>query len=269
MNFFWHNYLPQPVIVHFGFLSIRWYGLILVLAMIVASYCAGRYFLQRNILKSRELEDLVFYAIIFGLIGARVGHVIFTWDYYRVYPVDIIKVWQGGLSIYGAILGGLVAILVWSKHKAINFWRLSDIIVPFLALAQAIGRWGNYFNQELYGRPTAGWWGIPIDQPNRLAGLENFTYFHPTFFYEFILNLILFFVLFSFLKKGRLKTGSLTFLYFIGYGFIRFFLEFVRIDDTAMIIGLRWPQLISLILILGAGVYLYWRQFKPLSKFNK
>jgi len=267
MNFFWHNYLPQPVIVYLGVWPIRWYGLILVSAMVLASWLSGRFLLKRNILNRQELEDLIFYLIIFGLIGARFGHIIFTWDYYIIYPLDMLKVWQGGLSMFGALLGGGLAAFVWSKKKAIKFWSLCDTIVPFLALAQAVGRWGNYFNQELYGRPTAGWWGIPISEPNRLTGFENFNYFQPAFFYESMLNLILFFVLFKFLLKnpprlaigeaGKLKAGSLTFLYFIGYGLIRFFLEFVRIDDTAFVIGLRWPQVISLSLVIISGICLY------------
>ena len=188
MTFFWHNYLPQAVIVNFGFLSIRWYGLIIVIAMLSASYLAGRFLLKRNILKRQDLEDLIFYTIVFGLIGARLGHIVFTWDYYRLYPWDIIKVWQGGLSIFGALFGGGLAVFVWARKKAINFWRLSDVVVPFVALSQAIGRWGNYFNQELYGRPSSLGWAIPISRPNRLAGFESFDYFHPTFFYESILN---------------------------------------------------------------------------------
>lgn len=243
---FWHNYLPESIIFSFGPLIIHWYGLILVLAILSAVLVARFYFLKNKILSSGQFEDLVFYIIVFGLIGARFGHVVFFHlAYYLSQPADIWKVWQGGLSIQGALLFGFMTVLIWSRRQKINFWKLTDGLVLAVPLGQAIGRWGNYFNQELFGRPTDGWWGIAISPFNRISGYQNFEYFHPIFFYESILSLILFIILYKIANKGHKRIGQLTLFYFIGYGLIRFFVEFFRIDDTFMLFGVRIAQIIS------------------------
>ena len=127
-----------------------------------------------------------------------------------------------------------------------------------MPLGQAIGRWGNYFNQELFGKPSNGWWGIPIAPINRVAGYESFIYFHPAFFYESLFNLVLFIILYKLAFKNTLKRGTLTLTYFIGYGIIRFFMEFIRIDDTLLIFGMRLPQIISLGLVLVSFSFIYY-----------
>ncbi|MBT4210141.1 MAG: prolipoprotein diacylglyceryl transferase [Candidatus Komeilibacteria bacterium] len=256
---FWHEYLPEAVFLTIGPLTIHWYGLILVLAIIIATLVARQYFLKKSIIKASQFEDLVFYLIIISLIGARFGHVVFfNFSYYLQNPIDVFKVWHGGLSIQGALLFGFLTVVFWAHRNKINFWKLTDGIVLALPLGQAIGRWGNYFNQELFGGPTNAWWGIPIAFANRVEGYRNFIYFHPTFFYESILNIILFIVLYTISKKFKLKIGVLTLTYFIGYGLIRFFMEFVRIDDTLILAGLRLPQLISALLILASCFTIYY-----------
>ncbi|MCD4761211.1 prolipoprotein diacylglyceryl transferase [bacterium] len=250
---FWQNFLPAPVIFSIGPVSIHWYGLILVLAIIASSLYAKHNLISRVGLSKRKAEDLFFYVIIFGLIGARFGHVVFfNLAYYIQNPADIIKVWQGGLSIQGALLFGLITFIIWARKNKINFWRLTDLVVPSVALGQAIGRWGNYFNQELFGRPVI--WGIPINQIHRVGGYEQFSYFHPTFLYESILNLLVFFTLHKLLKY-KLRIGTLTLLYFGFYSLIRFLMEFVRIDQTFLVFGIRLPQLISVLVFIGV-IYL-------------
>jgi phosphatidylglycerol:prolipoprotein diacylglycerol transferase len=267
---FWHNYWPQPIIFSLGPLALRWYGVIIVLAIVLASLYARRQILKKQILNGAQFEDLLFYLIIFGLVGARFGHVIFfNWNYYARYPAEIIKIWQGGLSIQGAVLFALLTLIVWARRQKINFLTLLDCLVPALALGQAIGRWGNYFNQELFGRPTNGWWGIPIEPSNRILGFSNYTHFQPTFFYESILNLLLFFTLHRLLLKNRLKTGTLALFYFGGYSLIRFFMEFIRIDETPLVLGLRLPQVISLLVILVVIILLSGLYLRPLSKAKK
>lgn len=247
---FWRNFLPNPIFFSVGPLTIHWYGLILVTAIIAAAWLARRYFIRKSILSSRQFEDLAFYIIIFGLIGARFGHVVFFHlDYYIAHPIDILKVWQGGLAIQGALLFGFITTVIWAYRHKINFWKITDGLALSLPLGQAIGRWGNYFNQELFGQPTEAWWGIPIEPINRVAGYESFSYFHPIFFYESILNFILFIVLYKLVFKKSLHQGLLTIFYILGYGTIRFFVEFVRIDDTFMLGGIRIAQIISLIFI--------------------
>lgn len=247
---FWHNYLPDSIILSVGPLAIHWYGLILVSAIIVSALIARRYFIKKNILTADQFEDLAFYLIIFGLIGARFGHVVFfNLSYYLQNPVDIFKVWQGGLAIQGALLFGFITAVLWSRRHKVNFWKLTDGVVLAVPLGQAIGRWGNYFNQELFGKPTDAWFSIPIDINYRIEGYETFTHFHPIFFYESILSLVLFLVLYKIAFKNKLKIGQLTLFYFIGYGLIRFLVEFVRIDYTFSLGGIRIAQIISLLFI--------------------
>jgi phosphatidylglycerol---prolipoprotein diacylglyceryl transferase len=269
MEFFWNNFLPEPVIFNIGPIAIRWYGLLLVTAIIVAALYIRRQLLKRSMLDGRQIEDLFFYTIIISLVGARFGHVVFfNFSYYWEYPGEIIQIWNGGISIQGALLFGLITVLVWSKKHKINFWKLADIMVPAVALGQVIGRWGNYFNQELFGKPTTGWWGIPIEASNKVHGFTKYSHFQPTFFYESILNLILFFTLHRLLRK-KLKTGTVVLAYFAGYAVIRILMEFVRIDDTLVVWGVRLPQLISMgiILVVLASVYILYA--KPLPKLKK
>lgn len=263
MDYFWQNYLPNSILLSVGPFSIHYYGLILVIAMSLAAFYAVYSLVNRGILFQKKAEDLIFYLIIFGLIGARFGHVVFfNFNYYFDNPGDIIKVWQGGLSIQGALLFGLGTAIFWSIKNKINFLKLSDAIVPSIALGQAIGRWGNYFNQELYGQPAS--WGIPINPVNRVAAYEGYNFFQPAFFYESILNLLLFLVLHK-LSKKDLKAGYLVAIYLFFYGFVRFFMEFIRIDETPEFFSLRLPQLISLVLVLS-GILI---ALIPLPKADK
>lgn len=267
---FWQSYFPQSIVLTLGPLSVRWYGLLLVLAILVAAWYVRQYTIRKSVVAKNKLEDLLFYTIIFGLLGARFGHVVFfNFSYYWQHPVDIIKVWQGGLSVQGALLFGLLTVVIWAKKHQVNFWRLSDVMVPAIALGQSIGRWGNYFNQELYGRPTSGWWGIPIEPINRVVVYQKYYFFHPTFFYESVLNLILFFVLHRLLTRAKLKAGTLTGIYFIGYSLIRFFMEFIRIDESLVVAGLRLPQLISLVVILLVVIIFCVLRLKPLPRGDK
>lgn len=269
MEFFWNNFFPDPVIFYIGAISIRWYGLLLVTAMVVAALYVRRQLLKKKMLDSHQIEDLLFYIIIFSLVGARFGHVVFfNFSYYWQFPGEIIKIWNGGVSIQGALLFGLITVFLWSKKYKINFWKLADVLAPAVALGQAIGRWGNYFNQELFGKPTTGWWGIPIEGSNKVYGFTKYSHFHPTFFYESILNLILFFTLHRLLRK-KLKTGIVLLAYFAGYAVIRILMEFVRIDDTVVVWGVRLPQLISMGIILVVLAFVYMLQVKPLPKSKK
>ena len=266
----WQTWIPDPILFSFGPLPIRWYGLILVIAIVLASFYAGHSLIKKKVLLSKQVDDLFFYIIIFGLLGARLGHVFFfEWAYYMANPVDIFKIWHGGISIQGALLGGLITIIIWSRYNKINFWKLFDRLVPAVALGQFIGRWGNYFNQELYGTPTDKWWGIPIAEINRIEGYQYFSHFQPAFFFESILNLILFIILHFALKISKLKAGIITLSYFIGYSIIRFFMEFVRIDETFILWGFRLPQLISLVIIIAAIALIFMLAFKPLPKSKK
>jgi len=203
-----------------------------------------------------DIYDLSFLLILGGLIGARIYDVFLEYDYYASYPLEIFKIWKGGLAIHGAIIAGLIILIFFARKKSIGLLKLSSIIVLPLAIGQAIGRFGNYFNQELFGRPTELPWGIPINLLNRPSGFESFQYFHPTFLYESIGLLIISVILLLWIKTERQKTTESIFplsFYVLSYSLLRFSLEFIKIDSTPEIIGLRWPQIMSLLMI-GATI---------------
>jgi len=256
-----HYFQPSPVIWRFGASSIKYYGVIMALA-IIAGLLVVRYFLRRKNQPTDDLYDLAFWVVISGLIGARLYDVlIIDIAYYAARPIEVFYFWQGGLAIHGAIIGGLLALILWCWKKRQDFWAWAAMISVALPLGQAIGRWGNYFNSELFGGPTSLPWGIPIAENLRPAIYASFQYFHPAFLYESILDLILFATLFIFYRKGRLRPQQIVGAYLVGYGIIRFFMEFIRIDLTPELWGLRLPQIVSLI-IAGIGVRLIMKNDK-------
>ncbi len=267
-----HNFDPNPILFSCGFINIYWYGFFVVLGFIFAFFVilflAKRYNIKRD-----DVIDLCFYLFVFGIIGARIYDIFLEWRYYLENPVDILKIWQGGLAIHGAILAGIIVIIIFIKKKK-NFFinepgsfikkvfKTIAIIVPGLAIGQAIGRWGNYFNQELFGRPTDGWWGIFINPVNRPIEYLSSSFFQPTFFYESLGCLLIFVILISVhlivIKKSKsyFKSDLLIIaLYFILYSVLRFVLEFVRIDFAPVFLGLRWPQVMSLLFIFVIVIF--------------
>lgn len=269
---FWPNFYPQPILFSFGPIHIYWYGLIMVLA-ITAGLGVTLKLAKNYNLKAENIFDLGFWLIIGGLIGARLYDVGLNLPYYLTRPLDIIKIWQGGLAIHGAIIAGLIVIWVFAIRLKINFWKLSSLIVPGLALGQTIGRWGNYFNQELFGQPTNLPWGLPIAALNRPTTYANSQLFHPTFLYESLLCFFIFLILAAMnaraIKKNYLNSRFFiwsTASYVILYSIVRFMLEFIKIDVTPQIIGLRWPQIISLLLIISSLLILI---FNPHARGQK
>ncbi|TSC95575.1 MAG: prolipoprotein diacylglyceryl transferase [Parcubacteria group bacterium Athens1014_10] len=260
LNFF-HTYNPSPIIFQISRIAFYWYGLFMILGMLFGLFVILKLAKLYKIEKERVL-DLSFLLIIFGIIGARLFAIFYYWDYFCKYPLDAFKIWQGGLSIHGAIIAGIIVLFFHFKRHKDSFWLLADLIVPGLILGQAIGRWGNYFNQELYGKPTSLFFGIPISLANRVFGYESFNYFHPAFLYESALNLIIFAVL-IYLHKRRLKNnkktgeniyGGIFLAYLILYSVNRFFLEFLRIDIQPAFLSLRFAQWISLLIVAISSV---------------
>ena len=256
MIHFFHTFLPSPIIVDFGFITLRWYGLLVVLGIIAALYVAlflGKKYFD---IDKEVIFDLAFWLIITGLIGARIYDVFLQLPFYIENPIQILQIWKGGVAIHGGIIAGLITIYFFGKNKKINFFKLTALIVPGLALGQAIGRFGNYFNQELYGLPTNLPWGIPINFINRPLEFINQTHFHPTFLYESIGSFIIFIILiyiyiFTFKRKRDSNHFFVwsTALYMILYSVLRFSLEYLRLDQTPEFLGMRWPQVISLFII--------------------
>jgi len=253
---FLHAYHPEPILISLGPINIYWYGFFIVLAIITAIFITLQLASSYNIKKERII-DLSFWLIIGGIIGARFYHILLELPYYLKYPLDIIKIWQGGLAIHGSIIAGILILWFFSKKNKIDFFRLAAIIAPGLALGQAIGRWGNYFNQELFGPPTNLPWGIPINLINRPMEYISYNFFHPAFLYESLGNLIIFIILIFghfFLikyKKSYKKAGAyITLSYLALYSILRFFLEFIRIDATPIFLCWRWPQIASILIVI-------------------
>lgn len=254
-----HYFSPQPIIYDFGFISLRWYGLLMSIAMLAAialSIHIGKRYLN---IEKEKIFDLAFWLIIVGLICARLYDVFLQLPYYLNHPGQILQIWQGGLAIHGGIIGGLIVIYFFGKKHNLSFFKLTALVAPGLALAQAIGRWGNYFNQELFGLPTTVPWGIPIIATRRPFSYLSAEFFHPTFLYESLGCLIIFVVLLLIYgwAKHKNRIGHffyvwLTSVYVISYSLLRFCLEFIRLDETPSFIGLRWPQIISLLAVAVA-----------------
>jgi phosphatidylglycerol:prolipoprotein diacylglycerol transferase len=239
---------------------IYFYALIIMGGVIVAAFLASR----RAVKYGQDPErvwDILTWVIIAGVVGARLWHVLtpspaleaqgITTMYYFTHPLELINTRQGGLGIAGAVAGGALALWIYTRAKKVSFLTWIDIIAPGLILAQAIGRWGNFVNQELYGAPTSLPWGIYIDPAHRLPGFENFSYYHPTFLYESLLNLGVMFLLLWIERRfwGRLKAGDLFLGYLVGYSIVRIFMELLRLDSS-QVAGLNANQ--TLYMVIGA-----------------
>lgn len=255
---------PGPIIFEIGPIAVRWYGLLIALAILIG-VTLSQYLAKRRGVKPELLGDLAIWLLLAAIPSARIYYVLFEWQEYAQRPEDIIAIWKGGIAIHGAIIGGAIAAIIFARLNRVSFWQLSDLVVPSLALGQAIGRWGNFFNSEAFGRPTDLPWKLYIPPTRRPPEYLNYDYFHPTFLYESLWNLAVFalliYLFFWGLKhKDRLKIGTLTFVYLISYSIGRFWIEALR-TDSLMLGYLRIAQIVSLGAIafglLGLA-WLYW-----------
>ena len=254
---------PGPIIVEIGSFALRWYGLLIATAVLVG-VSLSQYLAKRRRVDPDLVGDLVIWLVVAAIPCARIYYVLFEWQQYSQHPEDIVAIWKGGIAIHGAIIGGAIAAIIFARIKRVSVWQLVDLVVPSLILGQAIGRWGNFFNSEAFGKPTDVPWKLFIPPANRPLKYISYDYFHPTFLYESLWNLGIFIILlllfFWGLKhKSRLKVGTLTFVYLIGYSLGRFWIEGLR-TDSLMLVSLKIAQIVSLgaiaIGILGL-VWLY------------
>lgn len=238
-----------------GSLELRAYGLMIALGVLAAAWLFARRFVQRG--HSPELaSSTTVWAVIAGLIGSRIYHVITDWKTYQGNWGEAWKIWEGGLGIPGAVAAAAAVMWVYARQKGIPLSDIADSVAPALPLGQAIGRWGNWFNQELYGRPTDLPWALEIDpEHRRLQYLDDET-FHPTFLYECIWNLALVGALLWIGKRFTLKPGRLFGLYVLGYSLGRLWIEFIRVDFASELAGVRVNIWVMLALILGSVAYL-------------
>ena len=238
-------------ILSIGNFHIYCYSVLIATGIIIGLYLLMKEASKQNISKD-TIIDIAFYTIIWGIIGARIYYVIFNIKPYLSNPISILYVWEGGLAIYGAIIAGFITLIYQTKKKNIALGKLADMIVPSLILAQAIGRWGNFFNQEAHGGIVTLEFLKKIHIPNFIIkGMYiNGNYYHPTFFYESLwclLGFILLVIIRKLLKNS--KDGTLTFIYLIWYGIGRFFIEGLRTDSLYLGI-FRISQIVSIVIII-------------------
>ena len=249
-----------------GFLQLRLYG-ILVTGGIVAAAWVSTQVARKFQIDPDDVWDALPWLVIPGVIGARIYHVVDLWSYYQQNLGLIPQVWTGGLGIFGGIAGGVLGLWLFARRNKQSFVAWLDIFAVGAPLGQAIGRWGNFFNQELYGRPfdfaqgRPPFWAIEIDLQNRLPGYEQFSRFHPLFLYESLWSLVTFLVLLGLVRrrKGMPSLGTLFTLYILFYSLGRFYLEGFKINPWVVQLGnslVPTAQLISGILILGSVVAL-------------
>lgn len=235
--------MPQGIQI--GPVMIRYYALIILAGAMVAAWLATQEAKRRG--KDPEMVwDMLPWLLIGGIIGARLWHVLtpsssnaamgLTTQYYFQHPLEILKIWKGGLGIFGGIIGGAIALAIYCRAQKQNFFEWTDIIAPGLLIAQAIGRWGNFVNQEVYGPPSDLPWAIYIDPAHRLPGFETVERYHPLFLYESLLTLLggLLLLYIARKYKDKLFTGDLFLMYLVYYPLVRFGLEFIRLDPSAV-----------------------------------
>lgn len=248
-----------------GPFTVYWYGVIIMTGAMIGLWLANKE-AQRKRFPKDTIVNFVMWALPLSIISARIYYVIFQWDYYSQNPNDIIKIWEGGIAIHGALIGGAITLFVYAKKMKLSFWMLADIIAPSLILAQAIGRWGNFMNQEAYGRAVSREFLEGLLLPDFITNQMYIDgqYFHPTFLYESLWNLNGFFIL-IFLRKANLKTGELFLGYILWYSIGRFFVEGLRTDSLMLTETLRMAQVISIVLILLAISLIWFRRASNLQ----
>jgi phosphatidylglycerol---prolipoprotein diacylglyceryl transferase len=255
---------PSPVIFEVGPFALRYYGLCIAIGVAVATWLTARELVRKGYDGALAL-DALFFVVPLGLIGARIYHVITDYDLYDGNPHSffpgVFEIWNGGLGIYGAVIGGFLGLLLFARLRGINPLVLADAAAPGLILAQAIGRWGNYFNQELFGHPSNLPWAIEIAPENRPPGFANETTFHPTFLYESLWNILVCLVLLFVARRfaNSLKNGDIALLYVCLYSVGRFFVETLRIDPAFLIGDFRGNLFVASVLALTSALVLFLR----------
>ncbi len=253
----------DPVLLELGPITIYWYGVIIATGALLGIYL-GMKEAERVGWNKEIIIDFVFYAIIFAILSARIYYVVFEWERYADGPFwKVFAIWEGGIAIHGAILGGVLTAIVFAKVRNIDFWKLVDIAAPSLILGQAIGRWGNFMNQEAHGGPVS-----EQAYENFLQYLPDFIMnqmtidgimYHPTFLYESVWNVVVF-VFLILLRKYNPIRGEIFLNYLILYSVGRFFIEGMRTDSLYIIEGLRTAQVVSVTLILIGIILIIYRR---------
>ncbi|WP_448571924.1 prolipoprotein diacylglyceryl transferase [Trichothermofontia sp.] len=253
---------PGPILVELGPLTVRWYGLLIATAVLMGVTLSQWLAKQRRV-DPEAIADLAVWLVVGAIPAARLYYVLFQWQAYAADPLQALAIWKGGIAIHGAILGGTIATILFCRLRKLSFWQIADLIAPSLILGQAIGRWGNFFNSEAFGRPTDLPWKLYIPIDHRPLAYRSFEYFHPTFLYESLWNLgVLGLLLGLFLwdsrqPQPRCKPGTLFSLYWLTYSLGRLWIEGLR-TDSLMLGPLRIAQVVSLLGMTLGGLGLWW-----------
>ena len=253
---------PEHGIVHIGPLPLHAYGLMLAIGVLVATKVAETRWTRQG-RDAKDFASIVVPVVVAGIIGARVYHLFTGYKWSENGLVGTFEIWRGGLSIWGAVGGGLIAVFVLARRRHLDALALMDAIAPGVVLAQAIGRWGNYFNQELFGRPTKLPWGLEIDVAHRPAGYLKYATFHPTFLYESLWCLLVFATIVLVERRAGLRRGQAFALYIAMYCFGRIWFEALRIDDATRIFGVRFNLLLSIVLCVFGIAWFVWLGRRP------
>jgi prolipoprotein diacylglyceryl transferase len=253
---------PGQAVWHLGPVPIRGYALSIIVGIVAAIWIGEKRWVARGG-RPGEVMDVSVWAVPFGVIGGRIYHVITDNHLYfgpGGHPIDALYIWRGGLGVWGAIAFGAVGVVIGAKLRGIKLLPIMDALAPGVLVAQAIGRWGNWFNQELFGKPTDLPWALRIDPENRPPGYEDYATFHPTFLYECVWNLGAFFVVIWLDRKFRLGHGRVLALYVMSYTLGRVWIEMLRIDTVQMnnVLGLRLNVWTSIVLFVAATIYFVW-----------
>lgn len=252
----------DSIALSLGPIQIHWYGVIIGVAIALGLYLVVRESNKRGLDKDLFV-DLMLWAIPIAILSARAYYVIFEWDYYAQNPGQIIAIWKGGLAIHGALIGSIITAYVFTKKRNVSFWQVADITAPSLILGQAIGRWGNFMNQEAHGGEVTRAFLESLFLPEWIINQMyiNGAYYHPTFLYESLWN-ILGFILLLVLRRVNLRRGEIFLTYLIWYSIGRFFVEGLRTDSLMLTESIRMAQMISVVLIVGAIAVLIYRRVK-------
>lgn len=245
----------NPVMITLFGIEIRWYSFLILVGIIIGVVLVEKEAKKFNIPKE-TMFDIAFYAIIFGILGARIYYVLFNISYYKYNLLEIFEIWNGGLAIHGGLIAGALTIYLYSRKKHLNFIKIFDIAVPAVILAQGIGRWGNFFNSEAHGFATTLNFLEQLHIPNFIIkGMYiDGTYYLPTFYIEFLWCILGFIILLIVRRLKYIKVGGTSSIYLMWYSFGRFFIEAWR-TDSLMIGGFKVAQILSAILFFGALAY--------------
>jgi prolipoprotein diacylglyceryl transferase len=248
---------PSSGSIQLGPIKMNAYGLMIALGVIVAVRIAGRRAEAKGVGTTDDISSIAMWAVPAGIIGGRIYHVITDYEKFQGRWFDVVKIWQGGLGIWGGVALGVLVGGWTARRRGLDAWWIISCAVPAIAVAQAIGRWGNWFNQELFGRPTTLPWALEVSDSTALkAGYSAGTTFHPTFLYESIGCLLLAFVLIRIESRISPARGRLLAWYVAGYTMLRFFVEGLRVDPAHSAGGLRLNQWVSLGAFSAAVLFL-------------